>query len=202
MSPATDRSAILTVGHSHHPIDHFTTILKGADVQVVADVRSSPYSRFSPQYNSYDLRRSLTAISVQYVPLGPELGGRPKDSGLYDPDGHVNYERLAASAAFNRGIERLVEGASRYRVAILCGEEDPTDCHRRLLVGRVMALRGFEIMHLRGDGRLEDEAAVSARERIEHPDRYQSSLFGRKEEGWRSIRSVSGSTVRRTSSAH
>jgi hypothetical protein len=62
-------------------------------------------------------------------------------------------------------------------------------------------LRGFEIMHLRGDGRLEDEAAVSARERIEHPDRYQSSLFGRKEEGWRSIRSVSGSTARPTSSA-
>ena len=201
MTRATDPSVIFTVGHSHHPIEHFSTILRGTGIQVVTDVRSSPYSRFSPQYNSQDLRRSLGAISVQYVRLGAELGGRPEDRSLYDPDGHVNYERLAASGAFQRGIERLVEGASRYRVAILCGEEDPTDWHRRLLVGRVIALRGFEIMHIRRDGRLEDEASVTARERIDHPDRYQSSLFGRKQEEWRSIRSVSGSTARRTSSA-
>jgi len=193
---------ILTVGHSNHPIDRLLAILREAGVEVVADVRSSPYSRFAPQFNEDSLRESLGAVGIRYVPMGHELGGRPEDPSLYDADGHVNYYRTAATAPFERGVTRLIEGTERFRVAIMCGEEDPIDCHRRLLVGRVLVDRGIEVVHIRGDGRLEPETVATERERVEHPDRYQSSLFGNEEQEWRSIRSVSGSTAPPTSSAH
>jgi uncharacterized protein (DUF488 family) len=191
---------LFTIGHSNHPIDGFIAVANAAGVQVIADVRSSPFSRIAPQFNLREFRQSLSSAGIQYVPM-PELGGRPSDPHYYDPDGHVSYERLAGSSDFQHGLDRLQEGMSKYRVSIMCGEEDPIDCHRRLLVGRVLAMRGVEVVHVRGDGQLEDEAATTAREQIEHPNRYQPSLFGRKEEEWRSIRSVSGSTAPPTSSA-
>jgi uncharacterized protein (DUF488 family) len=193
---------ILTVGHSNHPIDRLLAILLEAGVEVVADVRSSPYSRFAPQYNEDLLRESLAVVGLRYVPMGRELGGRPDDPSLYDTDGHVNYWRVAATEPFERGITRLIEGSERFRIAIMCGEEDPIDCHRRLLVGRVLLDRGLGVVHIRGDGRLEPETVVTDREYLEHPDRYQSSLFGSEEQEWRSIRSVLGSTAPPTSSAH
>jgi uncharacterized protein (DUF488 family) len=196
-----DPPRLLTIGHSNHTIDAFLSVAKAAEIEVVADVRSSPYSRFAPQFNLREFRQSLGVVGIQYVPM-PELGGRPSDPAYYDSDGHVSYERLSSSGDFLGGIERLIDGMAKYRVAILCGEEDPIDCHRRLLVGRVVAMRGVDVVHVRGDGRFEDEAATTAREQIEHPNRFQPSLFGRKEEEWRSIRSVSGSTARPTSSAH
>jgi uncharacterized protein (DUF488 family) len=201
MTGTTDSPRLLTIGHSNHTIDAFIAVAKAAEIEVIADVRSSPYSRFAPQFNLREFRHSLGAAGIQYVPI-PELGGRPSDPVYYDPDGYVSYVRLSGSGDFLGGIDRLSEGMVRYRVAVLCGEEDPIDCHRRLLVGRVLANRGVDIVHIRGDGRFEDEAATTAREQIEHPNRFQPSLFGRKEEEWRSIRSVSGSTAPPSSSAH
>jgi uncharacterized protein (DUF488 family) len=191
---------VLTVGHSNHSIEHFLGLLAGANIEVLADVRSSPYSRYAPQFNLRELRHSLTEAKLGYVPMGDDLGGRPTAREFYDQDGHVNYERLAGSAGFLAGMERLMEGAVRYRVVVMCGEEDPMDCHRRLLVGRVVERHGFRVLHLRGDGAVEEESMVAARELIEHPSRHSPSLFGSKEEEWRSIRSVSGSTVPPTSS--
>lgn len=196
-----DSPRLFTIGHSNHTIDAFIAVAKAAEIEVIVDVRSSPYSRFAPQFNLREFRQSLGAAGIQYVPM-PELGGRPSDPVYYDPDGHVSYERLSGSGDFLSGIDRLNEGMVKYRVVVLCGEEDPIDCHRRLLVGRVLANRGVDLVHVRGDGRFEDEAATTAREQIEHPNRFQPSLFGRKEEEWRSIRSVSGSTAPPTSSAH
>ena len=201
MTASKDPPRLFTIGHSNHPVEVFIDVAKAAGIEVIADVRSSPYSRFAPQFNLRELRQSLVAAGIQYVPM-PELGGRPSDPAYYDADGHVSYERLSGSHGFIGGLERLTEGIAKYRVAILCGEEDPIDCHRRLLVGRVMANRGVDVVHVRGDGRFEDEASTTHREQVEHPNRYQPSLFGRKEEEWRSIRSVSGSTAPPTSSAH
>lgn len=175
---------VLTVGHSNHSLERFLGLLAAHGVEVLVDVRSSPYSRFAPQFNREALKAALRAASVGYGFLGDELGGRPQDGDFYDDEGHVLYGRVARSMLFVGGIERLERGLGGHRVAIMCSEEDPTHCHRRLLVARVLVDRGVEVLHVRGDGRLQREAELEAVA--------QGDLFdGFEEKAWRSTRSVS-----------
>ncbi|MDA8316572.1 MAG: DUF488 domain-containing protein, partial [Actinomycetota bacterium] len=74
-------------------------------VELVADVRSVPRSRFS-QFNALALDRALRGEHIAYASFGATLGGRPEDPELYDAEGHVRYDRLATTAAFLAGIER------------------------------------------------------------------------------------------------
>jgi uncharacterized protein (DUF488 family) len=96
--------------------------------------------------------------------LGKELGGRPESSEFYDAEGFVLYSRIAESPLFLEGIERLITGITTYRVALMCGEENPANCHRRLLVGRVLAKRGVSVRHIRGDGTVQDEDELAQEE--------------------------------------
>jgi uncharacterized protein (DUF488 family) len=174
---------LLTVGHSHHSLDHLLDLLEVHRVQAVADVRSWPRSRHAPHFDAEPLKAALAARNIKYVFLGRELGGRPKDGGLYDEAGHVRYDRVAATPAFDRGMKRLLDGARQMRVAVMCAEENPEDCHRRLLVARVAMKDGAAISHIRGDGRLESELGFA----VAVADR----LFDEPQETpWRSTRSV------------
>lgn len=179
MIMATAGSAVIwTVGHSNHSAERLLELLTAQGIEAVADVRSSPYSRYSPQFNKDQLSRALESHSIRYVFLGSELGGRPSDSALYDSEGRVRYDVLAETESFRAGIDRLIGGSKEYRVAVLCGEEDPISCHRRRLIGRSLRDRGVEIRHVRGDGTVLTEAEIEAREMIEFPDRFQLTLAG------------------------
>jgi hypothetical protein len=59
---------------------------------------------------------------------------------------------MANSEEFKQGLERVLEGARKYRIALMCSERDPLDCHRCLLVGRALAQRGVAVKHLLSDG--------------------------------------------------
>ena len=173
-----------TIGHSAHPAEHWLALLDEHGIEVVADVRSSPYSRFAPQYNRESVEAALRGRGRRYVFLGRELGGRPEGDEFYDDEGHVLYGRVAQSPLFGRGLERLLRGAAHYRVAVMCSEEDPTSCHRRLLVARVAQKQGVETVHIRGDGTLQSDADLDGGA--------QGDLFdGFEERAWRSTRSVS-----------
>ncbi len=152
--PAT----LLTVGHSNHDLEHFLTLLRTHNVQGILDVRSWPASRYTPWFNRESLVNDLKGVGVQYVFLGRELGGRPSDERLYDEGGHVRYDAVAKSAAFARGLEQLRHGIAAQRIAVLCAEENPEHCHRRLLVARVLFEEGARVLHIRGDGRLQPES--------------------------------------------
>src|SRR5579872_4880849 len=156
MSQAVPRA--LTIGHSNHPFDHFLGLLRDREVQIVADTRSQPYSKYSPQYDQEALKTTLEASGIWYLFFGKELGGRPTGTEFYDAEGHVLYHCVAASPLFQEGLERLEKGLREYRIALLCSEENPAGCHRRLLIGRVLAEHGFDVQHIRGDGRLQPEA--------------------------------------------
>lgn len=175
---------LLTVGHSNHTLDRFLELIAGAGIEVLVDVRSHPYSRFAPQFNREALAAAVRAADRKYLFLGQELGGRPTGDDYYDEEGHVLYGRVARSTFFSEGLERLEKGLRSHRVAVMCSEEDPTDCHRRLLVTRVLLDRGVAVSHLRGDGRLQSEADFGGFG--------QGDLFnGFEEAAWRSTRSVS-----------
>ena len=174
---------LYSVGHSNHPADHLLDLLARHRVEVVADLRSSPRSVHAPQFDRPALERALGERGIGYVWLGASLGGRPDDEDLYDAAGHVRYDLLARSAGFRAGLDRLLDGASRFTVAMLCAEEDPTACHRRLLVTRVLECEGsVTVAHLRGDGRVQTEADLPA----PPVDQVQAGLFGDDLASWRS----------------
>jgi uncharacterized protein (DUF488 family) len=143
---------LFTIGHSNHELDWFLKLVKAAEVTAIADVRSQPASRRHPQYNRSELEIALPHHGIAYVYLGHELGGRPEDPDLYDEDGRVAYERVRRTYLFQEGLERLMRGLERYRIALFCAEEDPLDCHRGLMIAPALVERGMSPVHLRRTG--------------------------------------------------
>ena len=185
-SPA---ACAFTIGHSNQTVSRFLDLLRQAQIEAVADTRSLPKSKFASQFDLEPLNQALAEVGLKYVYLGRELGGRPRGTEFYDSDGHVLYNKVAASPLFRQGIIRLETGLRQFRVALLCSEEDPTGCHRRLLVGRVLLELGVDVRHIRGDGRIQTEADLISAERT---NTNQLDLFEHQEPPeWKSIPSVS-----------
>lgn len=180
--------AVWTIGHSNHSAERLLELLRVHGITAVADVRTSPYSAYSSQFNREQLQRFLETAGIEYRFLGTELGGRPADLAMYDAEDHVRYDLVAASEIFTSGLKRLLRGLAAHRIAILCGEEDPISCHRRRLVGRVLVERGIALEHIRGDGSATSEAEMVVREGSEFPERFQLTLDGPPP--WRSEHAV------------
>lgn len=185
-----ESTTLLTIGHSNHGLERFLTLLHTHDVRGIADVRSWPASRYTPWFDREPLLEALDGAGVQYMFLGRELGGRPDDEHLYDKGGHVRYDAVASSDAFARGLERLRRGIEVMRIAVMCAEENPEHCHRRMLVGRVLFEEGTRVLHIRGDGRVEPENGFVRLDSL-----FEESL------PWRSTASVSRRRPLRVSSA-
>jgi uncharacterized protein (DUF488 family) len=155
-------SELFTIGHSTHPIDEFIGLLKMHGITAVADVRSDPYSRYNPQFNRENLQPELKQHGIAYVFLGKELGPRSDDPGCYE-DGKVSYQRLARTALFQEGLNRVRQGMASYRIALMCSEKDPVACHRTILVCRHLRSAGIQIRHILEDGSIEENDAVVKR---------------------------------------
>lgn len=184
---------VFTVGHSNHALETFLELLHQHQIDVLVDTRSRPSSRYVPHFNHDALRPAVEQSGARFVFLGQELGGRPDGAAFYDDEGHVRYDMVAQTPEFLNGVAKVERGASQHRIALLCSEENPAICHRRLLIGRVLSERGTQVVHIRGDGRLQTEAELTAEETAGEDDGGQQSLFGDEEEltAWRSIQSVS-----------
>jgi uncharacterized protein (DUF488 family) len=154
---------IYTIGHSKHPIERFLALLRQHEVDALADVRSTPYSRFNPQFNKEKLQAALKSAGIHYVFLGEELGARSKDPACYDQQGRVAYARLAASEPFRRGLERLLTGTRDHCIAIMCAEREPLECHRTILVARELEKAGVSVTHILQDGSLESNQQAMQR---------------------------------------
>jgi uncharacterized protein (DUF488 family) len=154
--------ALFTIGHSDHELARFVDLLRRHRVEVVADVRSQPYSARLPQYNKELLERGLREQGFQYVFLGRELGARRDEPQCYVA-GQARYDLVAKTVAFATGLERVRHGLEKYSVALLCAEKDPLTCHRTILVCRHLRGLGCPIQHIHEDGRLEAHAAAEER---------------------------------------
>ena len=166
-----NENAIYTIGHSTHEIGAFVAMLKKHDVDAVADVRSVPYSRRQPQFNRDELADALKPRGVAYVFVGKELGARSDDPGCYR-EGRVSYRALAGTSLFRSGVERIRDGSQRMRVALMCAEKDPLDCHRAILVGRELVETGSSVKHILADGSVESHSVAMKRlfKRLKMPD--------------------------------
>jgi uncharacterized protein (DUF488 family) len=154
---------IYTIGHSRHPAERFVELLGMHEITRLIDVRSHPASKWSPQFGKAALKRTLASHAIEYVFLGRELGGRPEGAEFYRSDGSVDYERRVQANDFRAGVERLVAIALERKSAIMCAEEDPARCHRRVLITPALQRAGVAVLHVRGDGRLEVEEGMAPR---------------------------------------
>jgi uncharacterized protein (DUF488 family) len=141
---------IKTVGHSNHPIGRFVDLLKAGGVEMLVDVRSTPYSRRFPQFGREKLTRALAGSGIDYLYAGAALGGK---SG-------ASYDASAAQPAFGDALDDLVTRSADRTLCLMCAEKEPLDCHRTVLVSRHLAERGVAIEHLLADGRTEPHAAI------------------------------------------
>ena len=180
-----ESQAIYTIGHSTLTAERLIELLEQNEIEAVVDVRTSPSSRHVPHFNQEPLNRLLQSCKIMYVFMGDSLGGRPEEPEYYDAFGHVLYDVLAKSPRFQDGIQRLLEGIDSYRLAILCSEENPLDCHRYHLIGKVLAENGARVLHIRSGGQVHGgkELEEEARVRLEEG---QPDLFLDVERAWQS----------------
>jgi len=167
---------ILTIGHSNHALAVFIALIEGAGVSAVADARSRPVSRWVPHFNRAPLEAALAERGISYLFLGRELGGRPDDPSLLR-NGKPDYAAMARTPAFAAGLARVIDASARGRVALLCAERDPIDCHRFRLIGRELAARQIDVAHILSTGEIESHADTERRVRNNAPD----DLFGRQD---------------------
>jgi len=153
---------LLTIGHSNMPAEHFIGLLRGAGVNALADIRSTPASRHFPWFSKKNLAARLQQEGMLYLPFGDTLGGRPRDADLYR-DGIADYEAMARRPEFHSGLDRLLAAAAQHRLCLMCAEREPLDCHRCLLVARALAARGLGVGHILHDGTVEPHAAIEQR---------------------------------------
>ena len=153
---------LYTVGHSRHPIAHFINLLKEHTVTLIFDVRSIPYSRRNPQFNQKTLASRLANEGIAYIFSGKELGAKSPGPDCYI-DGKVQYELIAARPEFADELERIFVKTGEFKPALLCAEEDPLICHRTILICRHLRDRVNSILHIRGDGSIENNEVFEQR---------------------------------------
>jgi uncharacterized protein (DUF488 family) len=169
---------IWTIGHSTRTIDAFISLLKGNEINLLADVRTWPASKRYPHFNKDVLAKSLSEQGIRYEHF-PELGGKRKSK----PDSRNTAWRNASfrgyadymeTEQFQNGIERLLniagQGAATWAVAekrydgseavtpcaiaIMCAEAVWWRCHRSLIADCLKA-RGVEVLHVLGANKVD-----------------------------------------------
>ncbi|MEI6125143.1 MAG: DUF488 domain-containing protein [Pseudomonadota bacterium] len=138
-----------TVGHSTLGVDAFIDLIKAYSINCIADVRSAPWSKHNPQFNREALQNDLKKNNIKYLFMGDCLGARYDDPMLLFSDGRVDFSKVRCMPAFQNGIERIQEGLRKgYRIALMCAERDPFDCHRFVLVARELAGNNILVQHI------------------------------------------------------
>ena len=153
-------TTIHTIGHSNHPLDAFIALLKQQRIVCLVDVRSRPFSRFNPHFNTKRLAEALNGVGIAYRWAGEYLGGMPA-AARQKMGGKPDWSRVAEVPGFGAALDNLISDPTR-PLAIMCAEENPNHCHRRLLLTPHLLKRGAEVLHIRGDGRIQPEQELAS----------------------------------------
>ncbi len=168
---------LFTIGHSNHSLDFFLKLLVAYRLSTIVDVRSSPYSKYSPHFNKDVLDSVLRNSDIDYMFLGRELGAQRSEDDCYI-EGQAKYDRIAHLPAFRRGLEIILQGIERYRIALMCSESDPITCHRTILICRELKklCPDLKITHILANGT--EERQESSEKRLINLHKLQPELFG------------------------
>jgi len=153
---------VFTVGHSDQDAEAFVALLKRHAISAVVDVRSQPSSAWVPQFNRVPLKSLLKDNGIRYAFMGKELGVRSTDPSHYEA-GKVVYGKLAASAHFRDGLDRVKRASASERLAIMCSEQDPLACHRSVLIATALEEADVDVTHILRSGELMPQADLLER---------------------------------------
>ncbi len=154
-------SSILTIGHGNKSLESFFELLNKYEVSYLIDVRTNPFSKYNPHFNRKELEISSLDFGIRYLFLGDDLGGKPKDRTCYDSDGHVLYSKVMRKDFFIRSADRLVTANDKgIKVACMCSESNPCDCHRTKMIGEYLYTKGIEMHHIDKTGKLKTQTEV------------------------------------------
>ena len=143
-----ERSSLYSIGHGNKSVETLIEELKYFDINYLIDIRSKPYSKYHPQFNKNDIKFSLEKENITYTFMGDILGGLPDDNTCYT-NGHVDYNKLKEKDFFKKGLERLITANNKkIKVAIMCSESNPAECHRSKLIGVELGKKGIVLNHI------------------------------------------------------
>ena len=164
---------IYTIGYGSRSIAEFIDVIRQYEIAYLIDVRSAPYSRYKPEFSKHPLATELEQHGIRYVFMGDLLGGKPEDDTCY-VNGKLDYEKVADTEYYQRGIERLHTAFSQQqRVALMCSEGKPEECHRCKLIGVTLTVQDLPVVHIDENG---DE--MTQAQAIERLTGGQLSMFG------------------------
>ena len=144
-----DPVPVFTIGYGARDIEAFIAALQANQIEFLLDVRSRPYSRYKPEFSRDALEAHVRRAGIRYVFMGDSLGGRPADPTCYDADGKVNYAAVEERAFYQGGLDRVASAhAQGRRVALMCSEGKPENCHRSKLIGKSLAKRAIPVSHI------------------------------------------------------
>ncbi|MHC8491715.1 DUF488 domain-containing protein [Thalassospira sp. SM2505] len=152
---------IFTVGYAGHDRVSLLALFKAHGITAVADIRTFRRSSYWTAFDADSFGPFLRENGIAYVFMGDVMGGKPQVPELY-PGGQLDYDLMAKTPDFKTGIERLVAGAAKYRICLMCAEKDPLDCHRTLLIAPALKQAGFDLRHL-VEGRIETQSDTESR---------------------------------------
>ena len=139
---------IFTIGYEGTTVPEFVSVLKGAGVQRVIDVRALPLSR-RPGFSKTPLRGALEEAGIEYVHLKalgtPSEGRTAARAGRHSDMERIYAGQLELPEAMAQSAQML-ELAREKPSALLCMEREPAHCHRTLLLNAVAA--NAEVVHL------------------------------------------------------
>jgi len=172
-------AALYSIGHSNHSVEQFISLLKSKGINCLVDVRSTPYSQRLSQFNRESITRDLAKAAILYQYMGDNLGGRYTNPALLTGDGQVDYGKVMQENSFQKGIDELIQLASSgKKIAFMCAEKDPFDCHRFALVSRGLVLKGQHVCHILADGKVVEQADIEKRLLQKYKSNYdQMDLF-------------------------
>ena len=160
---------LFSIGHSNMQMEEFVDLLGSHQIATLADVRSAPYSSYSPWFGKRDLKGRLTKAGIRYVFMGKELGGRPEGEEYYyqhRSEKRVHYDKVAETQLFQDGLEELWKMAGSARTAMMCSEEEPGECHRYKLITWQLYEQSRQVTHILRDGSLLRTAEVKTFEKV------------------------------------
>jgi uncharacterized protein (DUF488 family) len=152
---------IFTIGHSNHTWESFAPLLADNGIELLVDTRTRPVSRYAPFANHRTLPDLLEGVGIDYEFMGGPLGGKPQNPAMYDSAGKPDYHKMRTLDEFQEAVSQLAGMASRRATAILCSEEDPSQCHRLLLLGPALEEEGCRLLHIRGDSQIQSTEQLS-----------------------------------------
>ncbi len=155
------QSSILTIGHGNRSLEEFFGLLNKYEISYLIDVRTNPFSKYNQHFNRKELEISSQYFGIKYLFFGDDLGGKPKDRSCYDDKGHVLYSEVVKKDFFIRSVDRLITANNKnIRVACMCSESNPCDCHRTKMIGEYLDTKNIKMMHIDKKGILKSQTEV------------------------------------------